>query len=98
VQEERVSDEDPDVVEPPIVGGLLARAAEVFGVRVKLHMYSLDMNHEKGGGKARRIRGTIVAEHDEHKLIEISDEANYGATLDMVSVTEDPLKLIRKYS
>jgi hypothetical protein len=43
-------------------------------------------------------RGTVVAEHDQHKLIEISDDANYGATLDMVSVTEDRLKLITKYS
>ena len=42
-------------------------------------------------------RGTVVAEHDQHKLIEISDDANYGATLDMVSVTEDRLKLITKY-
>ncbi len=43
-------------------------------------------------------RGTVVAEHDQHKLIEISDDANYGATLDMISVTEDRLKLITKYS
>ncbi len=43
-------------------------------------------------------RGTVVAEHDQHKLIEISDDDNYGATLDMVSVTEDRLKLITKYS
>lgn len=43
-------------------------------------------------------RGTVVAEHDQHKLIEISDDEHYGATLDMVSVTEDRLKLITKYS
>jgi len=43
-------------------------------------------------------RGTVVAEHDQHKLIEISDADNYGAMLDMVSVTEDRLKLITKYS
>jgi hypothetical protein len=43
-------------------------------------------------------RGTVVAEHGEYKLIEISDDANYGQMLDMVSVTENRLKLITKYS
>jgi hypothetical protein len=43
-------------------------------------------------------RGTVVAEHGEHKLIEISDDADYGQMLDMVSVTENRLKLITKYS
>lgn len=43
------------------------------------------------------IRGTVVAEHDQHKLIEISDDDN-GQMLDLVSQTEDRLKLITKYS
>jgi hypothetical protein len=43
-------------------------------------------------------RGTVIAEHDQHKLIEISDADNYGQMLDMISVTEDRLKLITKYS
>ena len=43
-------------------------------------------------------RGTVVSEHDQHKLIEISDHDNYGQMLDLVSVTEDRLKLITKYS
>jgi hypothetical protein len=42
--------------------------------------------------------GAVVAEHDQHKLIEIADADNYGATLDMVSETEDQLKLIEKHS
>jgi hypothetical protein len=43
-------------------------------------------------------RGTVLAEHSEHKLIEISDHDNYGQMLDMVSITEDRLKLISKHS
>jgi hypothetical protein len=43
-------------------------------------------------------RGTVLAEHSEHKLIEISDHDNYGQMLDMVSVTEDRLKLVSKHS
>jgi hypothetical protein len=42
--------------------------------------------------------GTVVSEHDQHKLIEISDDDNYGQTLDYISETEDRLKLITKYS
>ena len=53
---------------------------------------------ETNGQWPAGTRGTVVAEHDQHKLIEISDDANYGATLDMISVTEDRLKLITKYS
>jgi hypothetical protein len=41
-------------------------------------------------------RGTVVSEHDQHKLIEISD--NDGQALDYVSEIEDLLKLITKYS
>ncbi len=42
--------------------------------------------------------GTVIAEHDQHKLIEISDAEHYGAMLDMVSETEDRLKLVEKHS
>jgi hypothetical protein len=42
--------------------------------------------------------GTVIAEHDQHKLIEISDADNYGAMLDMVSETEDRLRLVEKHS
>lgn len=42
--------------------------------------------------------GTVVAEHDQHKLIEISDAESYGAMLDLVSVTTDRLKLLEKHS
>ena len=37
----------------PKVGELLPRAAEAFGVRVKLETYSLDPTHDDGGPKAR---------------------------------------------
>jgi hypothetical protein len=40
--------------------------------------------------------GAVVAEHDQHKLLEIAD--NDGQMLDMVSETEDRLKLIEKHS
>jgi hypothetical protein len=40
--------------------------------------------------------GTVISEHDQHKLIEISDDD--GQMLDMISETEDRLKLITKYS
>jgi hypothetical protein len=43
-------------------------------------------------------RGTVVAEHDQHKLIEISDDDNHGRMLDLISVTEDRLELITKHS
>jgi hypothetical protein len=38
---------------PPRVGELLPRAAEAIGVRRKLAMYSLDLDHRRGGPKAR---------------------------------------------
>jgi hypothetical protein len=40
--------------------------------------------------------GTVVDEHGEHKLIEISDDQ--GQMLDLVSVPEPRLKLISKHS
>lgn len=42
--------------------------------------------------------GTVVAEHDQHKLVEISDAESYGDMLDLVSVTENQLKLVEKHS
>jgi hypothetical protein len=40
--------------------------------------------------------GAVVAEHDQHKLLEIADDD--GQMLDLVSETEDRLKLIEKHS
>lgn len=40
--------------------------------------------------------GTVVAEHSEHKMIEVSNDR--GEALDYISQTEDQLKLIAKYS
>lgn len=40
--------------------------------------------------------GTVVDEHGEHKLIEISDDQ--GVTLDLISVAEPRLKLVAKHS
>jgi hypothetical protein len=39
--------------------------------------------------------GTVVSEHGEHRLVEISDDQ--GQMLDLVSQTEPQLKLIAKY-
>lgn len=50
---------------PPAVGGVLPRAAEALGVRVKLATYSLDLDHERGGPKAqgfKRILGITIEE------------------------------------
>lgn len=58
---------------------------------------AVDKTQEDGQWPAG-TRGTVVAEHDQHKLIEISDDDNYGQTLDYISQTEDRLKLITKYS
>lgn len=41
-------------------------------------------------------RGTVVAEHDQHKMIEISNDC--GVALDVISQTEDQLKLVSKHS
>ncbi len=41
-------------------------------------------------------RGTVVAEHDQHKMIEISD--HHGVALDFISQIEDQLKLVSKHS
>ena len=45
--------EDLDTPPAPAVGELLPRAAEAFGLRYKLETYSLDVNHNDGGPKAR---------------------------------------------
>ncbi len=50
-------------VPAPVKGELLPRAAEAFGVHVKLATYSLDVSHKKGGPKARgfeRILGITI--------------------------------------
>jgi len=58
---------------------------------------AVDKTQEAGHWPAG-TRGTVVSEHDQHKLIEISDDDNYGQTLDYISETEDRLKLITKHS
>ncbi len=40
--------------------------------------------------------GAVVAEHSEHKMIEIANDR--GETLDFISEIEDQLELIAKYS
>lgn len=42
--------------------------------------------------------GTVISERGKWKLIEISEDQPPGAMLDMISVAEDRLKLIAKYS
>ncbi len=61
------STEDPDTPWPPVVGVVLPRGAEAFGVRVKLETYSLDLAHDDGGPKARgfeRILGITLEDID----------------------------------
>lgn len=41
-------------------------------------------------------RGTVVAEHDQHKMIEVSDDG--GVTLDFISQAEGELELVSKHS
>jgi hypothetical protein len=45
--------DDTDVPPSPTIDELLPRAAQAFGVRVKLETYSLDLTHDDGGPKAR---------------------------------------------
>jgi len=55
---------DPTV---PAIGEPLPRAAEAFGVHIKLATYSLDIDHKDGGPKARgfeRILGITIADID----------------------------------
>jgi hypothetical protein len=42
--------------------------------------------------------GTVVSDFGDHKMVEISDDDYYGATLDMPIVPVEKLKLITKYS
>ena len=42
--------------------------------------------------------GTVVSDFGEAKMVEISDDEHYGATLDMPIVPVEKLKLITKYS
>jgi hypothetical protein len=42
--------------------------------------------------------GTVVSDFGDHKMVEISDADNYGATLDMPTVPVEKLKLITKYN
>jgi uncharacterized protein len=55
--------EDPDAAPPSDQGGLVPRAADAFGLRIKLETYSLDVTHPSGGPKARgfeRILGITI--------------------------------------
>jgi hypothetical protein len=85
--------DDPDNTStPPLVGELLPRAAEAFGVRYKLETYSLDVTHEEGGPKARGferilgitiedidyLEGAILAGAQTTPIRSISDNAPYG--------------------
>jgi len=59
--------DDPDAFPPPAVGELLPRAADAFGVHVKLETYSLDLTHADGGPKAhgfKRILGITLEDID----------------------------------
>ncbi len=84
--------EQPRRSNSPTVGELLPRAAEAFGVRVKLATYSLDVTHKKGGPKARgfeRVLGITLEDIDYLEgalytgvtlvpISEVRDNAPYG--------------------
>ena len=54
------------------------------------------VHKDEGVGKwPAGTTGTVVGERGEHRLIEISDPE--GVMLDLVSQTEDQLKLVAKY-
>jgi hypothetical protein len=54
------------------------------------------VNKDEGVGEwPAGATGTVVGERGEHKLIEISD--TNGAMLDLVSQTEDQLRLVAKH-
>ena len=42
--------------------------------------------------------GTVVSDHGDVKLVEISEDEPPGATLDLIYVPETQLKLVIKYS
>jgi filamentous hemagglutinin len=85
--------DDSDVSPPPAVGELLPRAAEAFGVRVKLETYSLNPTHKYGGGKARGfelilgitidaidyLEAQILARVLDTPIRDIRDNQPYGA-------------------
>jgi hypothetical protein len=52
---------------PPTVGDRLPRAAEAYGITEKLMTYSLNLDHRRGGPKARgfqQILGIVLADVD----------------------------------
>jgi hypothetical protein len=51
---------------------------------------------ESIGKWAPGTTGTVVSDHGESKLIEISDDR--GVMLDLIEVAEDRLRLVTKYS
>jgi hypothetical protein len=56
---------------------------------------------ESSGTWPAGTEGTVVSDFGDfgdHKMVEISDDEHYGATLDMPIVPVEKLKLITKYS
>jgi hypothetical protein len=83
---------DDDTPPTPTVGEPLPRAAEAFGVRVKLETYSLDLTHMDGGPKALGFKlilgitidaidyleGQIMARVLDTPVSEVRDNPPYG--------------------
>jgi len=64
---DELNTEDPDPPLPSLEGRPVPRAADSFGVNVKLETYSLDLTHKKGGAKARgfeKILGITIEDID----------------------------------
>jgi hypothetical protein len=93
---------------PPQVGELLPRAEHAFGVREKLASYCLNMEHDKGGPKARGFAAILGITHDSidyleaeiragiqrHPIKAVADNHPYG----WKCVVEFPLHGVGSYS
>jgi hypothetical protein len=87
-----MTDEPSTEPATPAAGELLSRAAEAFGVRIKLATYSLDIAHKDGGPKARGfeqilgitidaidyLEAQILARILDTPITEVRDNSPYG--------------------
>jgi hypothetical protein len=85
---------EPDLPQPPTVGGLVPRIDDAFGVRYKLATYSLDITHDSGGPKARGfhtilgitieaidyLEAQIMARLRDTPICEVRDNPPYGVS------------------
>jgi hypothetical protein len=65
----------PDLPWPPVVGELLPHPEAAIGTRVKLAKYSLDLNHVRGGPKARGFLQILGITHEDIDYVQTAIEA-----------------------